>query len=390
MKACSIALLTLLLIINFSFAQSSFNFDSLILSNVASFKATGQFNGKGWDQLITKAQRTDFVLIGEDHFISEVPLFTQGLMQRLKFDSYICEIDPWTASIFKSKITMLTDAQLDKWISANYNGFSFFQKKNEFEMMRHLLSQKINLVGLEQVGLMSTTIIFQYLSETGSQKNRRSYELMRDSSRVSNDRFFADQSKPFFLSTAFFNETIEKLNTSAMTADEAELIAAIRRSAEIYKTGSHSNRIKLMQSNLVKYYPEILRGKKNLFKFGANHAMKGESYLPVYDIGTTAHVLAQSQNQDSYHILILPKSGSQAGFIGGTNVIDMNEEPYKALKPFFEKSADGEWTFFDLEIIRSAVRRGKFSIEDPFLEKTIKGYDALVVIPVCSPAEAIR
>lgn len=382
--------LTILLMNSILFAQAQLNFDSLVSASAATFNGKGQFSGKPWDQLVERSAKANYLLIGEDHFISEVPIFTQALAQRLHIDNYICEMDQWMLNIFKDKIATRTEAQLDKWISENYNGFSFFQKKNEFELLRYLLKQNINLIGIEQVGLMSTTIILQYLSETGSQKNREWYKVMRDSSAVSNERFFADQRKAFFMATSFFREAVDKLDRSSLKPDESKLIDALIRSADIYATGSHRNRIKLMQSNLMENYPQTLKGKKNLFKFGANHTIRGESYLPVYDIGTTAHIMAQAENQDSYHILVLPKAGEQAGFLGGSNPIDLNDELYQSLKQLLEKASDSEWTSINLENIRNEAKKKEYAINNPTLEKTINGYDVLIVIPLATAAKAIR
>ena len=382
--------LVLLLIHSMVVAQSPLNFDSLVAASATTFNGKGQFSGKPWDQLVERSAKANYLLIGEDHFFSEVPLFTQALTQRLAIDNYICEIDQWMLTIFKDKIATLTPSELDKWISANYNGFSFYQKKNEFELLRYLIQQKVNLIGIEQVGLMSTTIILQYLSETGSPKNRALYKVMRDSSEVSNERFFADYSKQFFMATSFFREAIAQLDRTNVKPDEAKLIDALVRSADIYSTGSHRNRIKLMQGNLLDNYPQTLKGKKNLFKFGANHTIRGESYLPVYDIGTTAHILAQAENQDSYHILILPKAGEQAGFLSGSNPIDLNDGLYQSLMQLLNKASDSEWTSINLETIRSEVKKRKYAINNPLLEKTINGYDVLVVIPVATAAKAIR
>ncbi len=74
----------------------------------------------------------------------------------------------------------------------------------------------------------------------------------------------------------------------------------------------------------------------------------------------------------------------------GSNPIQLTEEPYACLKPFFQKSSDTDWTFIDFEKVRAAIRKKEFALNNPVLEKTIAGYDALVVIPVASPAEAIR
>lgn len=382
--------LTLLAIVSLqAFAQSKLDFDSLLTINAKKFARTDQFSGPGWDHLIDRSKRTNYILIGEDHFISEIPVFTQAFTQQLKPDNYIAEIDQWMFNIFTSKITKSTPQQLDAWITSNYNGFSFFQKKNEFELMRSLVAQKTNLYGTEQVGLMSAPILYQYLSETGSPKNKKQYEIMRDSSNAINNRCFADMSRPFFFVHPLFKEMMGNLDKSSMKPDELALTEAMLRSAGIYTTGSHKARIKLMQQNLMALYPQ-LKGKKNVFKFGANHTLKGESYIPVYDIGTTAHIFAQAENQDSYHIIVLPKSGQQAGFLGGKNDIDLKEGIYAALRPMLDKASNTDWTTFDLEAIRSAIRKHQIQITDDELRKTIFGYDALVVIPVATSAATIR
>lgn len=370
--------------------QSKLDFDSLLTANVITFSGDTQFSGKGWDHIIEKTRRTNYVLIGEDHFISEIPLFTRELTRVVKPDNYIAEIDQWMFNIFNTKVTRSTEDQLNAWISLNFNGFSFFQKKNEFELMRSLIDQRTNLIGVEQVGLMSAPVLYQYLLETGSPKNRKLYETMRDSSNAVNNRFFANMSTPFYFVHPHFKESMNKLDKLSMKADEAALTEAMLRSADIYGTGSHRARIKLMQQNLMMLYPQVLKGKKNVFKFGANHTIRGESYIPVYDIGTTAHILAQSENQDSYHIMILPKSGEQAGFLSGKNAIDYKEGIYASLRPLFDKASKTEWTVIDLEPIRAAIRKSGIYIEDDELRKTIMGYDVLVVIPVATAAASVR
>lgn len=370
-------------------AQSKLNFDSLVLAHTFPFAGT-QFSGKGWDYLFEKAKRTNYVLVGEDHFTSEIPLFTQSFAERWKPDNFVCEVDPWMMRILAHKISTLSPTQLDHWVSSNYLGFSFFSKKNEFGLMTNLLKEKVRVFGIEQVGLMSTSIIYQHLIEKGSQQNRDIYEVLRDSSTAINSRSFADLSKPFFMINPFFGETMGKLTHLKMKPEEKLIVDDMLRSATIYQSGSHRARIKLMQQNLMSLYPSVLKGKKNLFKFGANHTIKGESYLPVYDIGTTAHVLAQAENQDSFHILIVPKSGQQAGFVGGVQDIDLNDGLYKSLQPLFSIAPSHEWAVIDLEAIRSAVRKLKFDLKDELLRKTIFGYDALVVIPKSTAAVSVR
>ncbi|MDQ6762006.1 MAG: hypothetical protein M3015_05175, partial [Bacteroidota bacterium] len=37
------------------------------------------FTGAGWDTLIYQIQKSDFVLIGEDHFTNEIPAFFKAI-----------------------------------------------------------------------------------------------------------------------------------------------------------------------------------------------------------------------------------------------------------------------------------------------------------------------
>lgn len=370
-------------------AQSIF-LDSLIRSNTITFQYKEGFSGKGWDQLIDRIRQANYVLIGEDHFIQEIPVFTRAIVTSSSFDNYVAEIDPWMMKIFHDKITSLSALQLNAWIDSNYNGFSFFQKKPDFELLQELVQRKIRLLGTEQIALMSTSIIFQELVERGNINNRKIYTLLRDSSKVINDRFFKDQSQPFFMNTATFTNQMAKLNRSAMNAYEKDIIIALEKSQKIYSTGSHSERIRLMQHQLMNVYTTALKGKRSLFRFGANHSMKGESFLPVYDIGTTAHVLAQSEYKESYHLLVLPKSGTQAGFLTGENNIDLNDPLYKALQPLLKQASDHEWTFIPLDKVRKAITKSKYLIAESMLYKAIMGYDGIVVIPKSTAAPALR
>ena len=363
-------------------------FSNVLKKNINHFTVDNGFSGEGWDKIIQQSKESQYVLIGEDHFIHEVPVFTSALVEEVSFDNYICEVDPWTLEIIESKMTNLPAPELTNWKNENANELSFFQKEPEFDMLQRMVDKGINLIGLEQVGLISTTIIFEHLSTVGYKGNRNLYKQLKDSSLVYSRGFVQDQ-KPYFMRSDFFMAILEMLDYDNMLVEEARAIDAIKRSAEIYKTGSHSMRIKLMHENMFYYYGNHLKGKRNLFKFGANHPMKGESYLPIYDIGNTAHVMSQSEGGESLHILILPRSGEQAGFIDGKSKIDYSSGLYKSLMPFFNASHDEKWTVIDLNEMRRYLRKHRYNFEDSYLEKTIKGYDLMVVIPEATAAEPL-
>lgn len=385
--ACLLVLL--LLLVNVSFSQLTL-LDSAIMKNKNTFQFQHQFKGEGWNKLMAKVATANYVMIGEDHFISEIPLFTRAIIEEQQFDNYVAEMDPWMLQIFYNKISQLPAEKLNQWISDHYNEFSFFQKKNEFELLPLLMQRNIRLLGTEQIGLMSTTSIFEYLMEKGNKDHKAMYTLLRDSSAAISQRFFTDLRQPHFMKTKVFTQYMNKLDTTKMGQEEAAIVEDLWKSQSIYKTENHNERIRLMQKYLFQHHNEYLKGKKNLFKFGANHCMKGESYIPVYDIGTTAHVMALSENTNSYHILILPKKGKQAGFLNGEHAIETNSGLFKELLPLFNQASDTDWTFIELDAVRKELYNKKYKLNSNYLEKTIKGYDAIVIIPESTPAAAIR
>jgi len=112
-----------------AFAQSKLNFDSLLTANNKKFSKTNQFSGAGWDHLIERSKRTNYILIGEDHFISEVPEFTKAFTQQVKPDNYIAEIDQWMMNIFTSKITKSTPQQLEHGSLRTTMDFHSFRRR---------------------------------------------------------------------------------------------------------------------------------------------------------------------------------------------------------------------------------------------------------------------
>lgn len=124
-------------------------------------------------------------------------------------------------------------------------------------------------------------------------------------------------------------------------------------------------------------------GKRNLFKYGANHLAKGESLMEIYDIGALVSNINDSKYKNSLHIMILGTSGTQASPFQGypEEKINENSNLLKTLKPITSVIDGTKWHCFDMLPLRKALNEGKISISDIQLNRIIKGYDLLVVIP---------
>lgn len=357
---------------------------ALAKSNVTTFvKNEATFQGAGWDKILKTAASSGDVLIGEDHFTNETPYFTSAIAAKIKFDNFFCEIDPFTAAILQDKIKTLVHAQLQDYINTYGDTFSFYSYSPEFELLRQLAGSNTTIRGTDQILLIGDRVICNELQKiTKSKAAKAIYNMIADSSKIYFDRFLKDQSKPFYLLTDDFDKSVSKLSALKLSSQETKVINALRLSAKIYKSQSHELRIQLMKHQLMEVYTGW-SGKKNLFKYGANHLAKGESFLDIYDIGNLVSSINDADYKHSLHIMILGISGTQASRFEGfpAENIDPNNSVLKVLKPITKIVAGEQWHCFDLKPLRKELEEGRLKITSIKLQRIIKGYDMLVIIP---------
>lgn len=386
-----ILLASLIVIFNISFALAQ---DSLItelakLSQTSFTKQANSFKGLGWDKIIAQAKKSNNVLIGEDHFINEIPPFVSKIASEIKFDNFFCEIDPFTAKILQQKIKNLSADALKNYIAAYGNTFSFYAFDSEFELLKQLTKSNTTIHGTDQILLVGDRLICNELMQlTKNKKAKELYEHIRNESKRHFEAFLKDQKNPFYLYTEDFKRTIDELSLLEVSTGEKKIIAALKLTAKIYKSDNNHLRVQLMKNQLMEVYKEW-ENKKNLFKFGANHIAKGESLLGIYDTGNLVNNIADSQFTKSLHIMIVGKAGEQASPFNGfpAEKIDENNSTLKLLKPFFKLVNGTEWKCFDLYPIREAIDNGTIKVTDIKLVRIIKGFDLLVIIPEVTAAQ---
>jgi hypothetical protein len=145
-----------------------------------------------------------------------------------------------------------------------------------------------------------------------------------------------------------------------------------------------------MKNKLMQHY-ELIPHSKNLYKYGAIHLPKGESLLKIQDIGNLVNNIADSQFESSLHIMVIGKSGIQGVPIKGMKhqKLDSNSKDLKHYTAFFEAMNTNKWHVFNNKEILKRLTTNKIKIEDKTLERAIKGYDYLIIIPEVTPATFI-
>lgn len=370
----------------FCYAQDSL-ITSLAKNNLSKFvKKQGSFAGSGWEEIINKAKVSNDVLIGEDHFTNEIPYFTSALAGQVKFDNFFCEIDPFTASILQDKIKTLSAAALEKYINEFGNTFSFYAFAPEFDLLKQFARSNTTIRGTDQILLIGDRVICNELQKTTkSPVAKKIYQLIASNSKIYFDNFLKDQTKPFYLLTDDFEKNVNKLASLPLSKQEEKIIAALSLSAKIYRSQDHPLRVQLMKNQLMSKYLEW-NGKKNLFKYGANHLAKGEGFLDVYDIGNLVSNIDDSNFQSSLHIMILGISGTHASPFEGypEEKIDQNSDLLNTLKPITKLVHGDDWRCLDLLPFKNKLLSGELKVNNLKLERIIKGYDFLVIIPKVS------
>jgi DNA-binding MarR family transcriptional regulator len=339
-----------------------------------------------------RVARAQQVLIGEDHFTSEIPRFSGAIAGIGTFDHFYIEVDPFSTRIIERSIREMDAAQRLEFRRTYGDLYSFYALEPEYTLLEQLVEGGAGLLGSDQVVMFDDRLIFQdWIARTGNEQARQIYRHITQQSRERFERLLENPEEPDFSSLYFmtpeFTGDLERLSALELSDEERAMVEAMQRSVDIYQTRSHRTRVQLLKHQLMVDYP-IWIGSRTLFKYGANHMARGESFLTVQDIGALVAELSEATYQESLHVMIIGESGAQGSPFRGfpPSLIDVNSFYLKHLQPFFPLTTGEDWAVFDLLPLRRAQQRGELAIEDTNLLRSIKGFDLLVLIPEVTPA----
>lgn len=367
MKKITILLLTLF-ITNFNYAQNIV-LDSLVQKNGFPFQIDKNisFQGKGWDVLLDEIKQSNSVLLGETHSTNEIPYFTNAVINAVKFDNYLLEVDPYSVDIIEKKIKSLSTEKLNLFVKEYSTNFSFLEYEPEFTLFKDLVKRDTKVYGIEQISVFADQMIISNLKETS--KNKKVTEIYDQ--MLHNSRLIASKEglEKYYLLSEDCLQKIDLLLKLKLSDNERKQIEALKLSREIYTKRNHLLRIQLMKSILINQMPDW-KNKKNLFKFGAVHVPKGETILTktdIYDIGNLISNIEEANFRKSLHIMLVGKGE------------DKNDN--SSFKSFLNILKDDQWYCFDLRPLKKSILQNKLKVDDVYLSRVIKGYDYLIYIP---------
>ncbi|MBT2620324.1 MULTISPECIES: hypothetical protein [Chryseobacterium] len=350
------------------------------------------FSGEGITNLTQTIAKHKYVLIGEDHLNNEVLDFTTYLTNHINFDNYITETDQFTIDILKKDCKKNKDHQS---IAPNSNDkFSFFSFNKDHNLLDYFFENNKTVIGLDQVYYNSDAVIFQELIKITTNKVAKTkYQALLKESTTRWDRYkkesnlvpLKDGSNRPYLFSDDLGKNLAELQKLKLSDYEYRAINKLKTSNEIYilenkekEAESNFLRSSSMKENFLENLDKI-KGKRNLFKFGANHAAKDKSLLQnSSDIGNLASALADSEKEKSLHIAIIQKSGKTGSFLSESN----DAEYVLFLRPFYRLvNKENQWLLFDLTKINEEIKKQNTSVKSGTLKNLLGGYDYLIIIP---------
>lgn len=381
-----------------------------------------RLSGEGLKFLTDEAGRAQFFLIGEDHGIADMPEFTGLLFRELNrvagHDTFATETGPLTAARLEKMARTVGASILIEDFNHRYRfGMPFYNWREEARMAEAIVKGANNknkiLWGLDQEFIASSPFHLKRLIDLAPNKQARALaDEYYQKANSEFDRMIAEKDPGLAFLASAKKEDFDRLDAAFKTAlpEARTILTELRVSREIYRKNferqnyeSNLQRSLLMKKHFMAYYEEALRLRRTppkvLFKFGANHMRRGRNGTNVYDIGNFVAELAAARGSDSFHLFVLPISGTQNGYVPFLdNVADKQKkietgENFSMFdaRPFIEIVKDNsEWQVIDLRPIRPLIQNRRLTELPRGIADLVWAYDAILVMPKVRAATLIE
>jgi hypothetical protein len=361
-----------------------------------------------------------FVLVGEDHGIAQIPAFYQGICQILGpagFSTMAIETGPVAAEQLAKWVVQPDGRQKLISFEKEYpETIAFYNWSEEYALLSrcaaasgtgpfHLWCLDQELMGSSR--LLLSKILEEHPGPEATSETRRLLEKNDTSHAAAVKSGNPGDMFMFTVTDEELNHLRDLLRREGNPAAQS-LLDELIESREIYQKnmdgrGAESNRQRalLMKRNFVADYRGTAQGQdakppKIMFKFGAWHMFKGINPLHNNDLGNFVTELADGHGVKSVHILILAVKGSQLRFAGigrsfqpsPLNLAEDKDSDFLYLKPMFSAVQSGGLTMFDLRGLRKNF--SKLGPVETEMDRLIFGYDLLVLVPEATPSKQIN
>ena len=418
-RAAALAFATCFLFATWSGAQNT-EFTETLKKNRASISVRdGKLAGPGAEVLRTALAEAQFVALGEDHGIRQIPEFAAALCTELAphgFHHMGLEIGTYIAPEVEKMARSADGAkQLAEFEKKYPETIAFYNWQEEFAMLQKCESAAspghLTIWWLDQEFMGATGFLADKILATnpGPEAETAIETLSKETIEAHATATKTGSPGDLFMMTAKQNELdrVRGLLKKQGKPEAQKLFDALLVSREIYQKNmaddyylSNRERALLMKKNFSEPFAASSQSNgvlpKVFFKFGAYHMFRGINPLHSSELGNLISEAAEANQFKSVHILIAGVKGEQLRFVGigkpaEAGPLDLagdKDSPFLFFKPLFDAQLENSWTLYDLRALRDGF--SKYGKIDPELERVIFGYDFVVFIPDPKASHAIQ
>jgi len=418
-RAAALAFATCFLFATWSGAQNT-EFTETLKKNRASISVRdGKLAGPGAEVLRTALAEAQFVALGEDHGIRQIPEFAAALCTELAphgFHHMGLEIGTYIAPEVEKMARSADGAkQLAEFEKKYPETIAFYNWQEEFAMLQKCESAAspghLTIWGLDQEFMGATGFLADKILATnpGPEAKAAIETLSKETIEAHATATKTGSPGDLFMMTAKQDELdrVRGLLKKQGKPEAQKLFDALLASREIYQKNmaddyylSNRERALLMKKNFSEPFAASSQSNgvlpKVFFKFGAYHMFRGINPLHSSELGNLISEAAEANQFKSVHILIAGVKGEQLRFAGigkpaEAGPLDLagdKDSPFLFFKPLFDAQLGNSWTLYDLRALRDGF--SKYGKIDSELERVIFGYDFVVFIPDPKASHAIQ
>jgi len=373
----------------------------------------GRFAGPGAAVIQNAVASAQYVMIGEDHGIAEIPAFSTALCRAIApqgFDTLAVEIGPSTAAVLSEALDSSDPlSAVAVYDSEHPFSIAFYDFSEEFAFLRACRDamgpQRFALWGLDQELMGSSAALLAAISAAAPPQDRAKVQRLEAEDAAD----FAKAMKsgdPGDMSMVNFDvNELESLRANlAGQGAGATALNELIASERIYREDmsglrqSNLDRSALQRAHFIAEEQAAFAASgvhpKVLLKMGAYHLFEGTSMLGDRELGNFLAEYAALQGKQAVNILVLGEMGQQLAFAGMGHPyapvpLDLRHDKradFAFMRPFFN-GLDTAPALYDLRALRSPFAHS--GIESVNLERVVDGYDFLVVIPVAHPSHQV-
>ncbi len=373
--------------------------------------ADGRLEGAGARVLLDAGRESQFFLIGEEHGIAQVPQLAAGLFRGLAPAGYrylAVETGDAVAAAMNRAATR-GDTAMASFVNRNWPGVPFYTLREESRLLTAAVRDaggRTDVVWGLDYDILGDRYALRRLREIAPGAAARAAadralaaadSLLRESVRTRNlggIMMFAAPDSAF----APLRRAYAPAPGSEADRILEELEATLRVNALQVSRRYHEANVTrggVMKTRFMRRYREAVAAGDTLprvmLKLGANHAMRGHSFVGFYDLGNAVHELAEMNGGRAFGLMALPGRGTrQAGMDPATfNYVARPADESAWAKPLHDLADPSAWTLYDLRPLRRPLAAGRLGAVPPLLARVIDGFDAVVVLSGSGPSTSL-